>query len=378
MQFSDIVGQSSAKNHLLGMWQQNHLPHALLICGQEGTGGLPLAFALAQYLLCSNKSDTDSCGICPNCQKIAKLEHADVHLSFPSIKPNSNSKVLSSNYFKEFRAYALANPYGTAFDWLQYINAENKQGNISADECRAIIESLSLKSYEGGKKILIMWRPEFLGKEGNILLKLIEEPPSDTLIILVAESTEEILPTILSRIQAIKLPPIKAAEIAESLIKQYDCEARRANQMARLAEGSFTTALQLLQEEDNDLFPHARNLFNLLFTHNGIGLSKFSEDMAKLGREQQKNFLHYLIHLLETTLKQRFTGQCNLANEELVFVQKLSATQLSFETISQIIDDIAKTSYHIQRNSSSKMQLHALCIKMMYAIQNKKVSSLVQ
>lgn len=377
MLFADVIGQDAAKAHLLGMWQQNHLPHALLICGPEGTGGLPLALALAQFVLCEHKTNHDACGHCPNCHKIAKLEHADVHFSFPSIKPDKKKEVLSDYYIKEFRKFILDQPYDTLYNWLQYIQAENKQGNISADECRAIIEKLNLKAYEGGKKVMIIWRPEFLGKEGNMLLKLIEEPPIDTLIVLVAESIEEILPTIMSRVQQIKLPPIKASDLAQALIYKGANE-KRAQQVANIAEGSFIAALRLLTEEENDLFPQARNWFNLLFTNNGVGLAKFADELSKTGREQQKNFLHYVIHLLETTLKQRFTHHCNLSDEESTFVQKLAATHLSFETINTMIDEIGKTSYYIQRNASGKIQVHALCIKLMSAIQNKKLSSLVQ
>lgn len=377
MLFSEVVGQDAAKAHLLGMWQQNHLPHGLLICGKEGTGGLPLALALAQYLLCENKGAADSCGHCPNCSKAAKMEHADLHFSFPSIKDADKKKeALSNNYIKEFRKFAKAQPYGTAFEWLQSINAENKQGNITAEECRLIIEKLNLKAYEGGLKIMIMWRPEYLGKEGNILLKLIEEPPADTVIILVAEAVENILPTILSRVQLIKLPPTKAADIQEVLMAQHNIDAVKAKQIAMMADGSFTEALSLLEHIENDLFPMAKQWFNMLFTNNGIGISKFVDDLAKTGREPQRNFLLYVEHLLEATIKQRYTGQCKLANEELGFVQKLAVMNLSFEAIRSMIEGLNKTSYYIQRNANAKIQLQALSIKMMYAIQNKKVSSL--
>lgn len=379
MLFADVVGQGAAKAHLLGMWQQNHLPHALLISGKEGTGGLALALALTQFLMCVNKSTEDACGKCPNCQKAAKMEHADVHYSFPTIR-NSEKKIepLSNNYLKEFRKFTLSNTYGTTYEWLQFINAENKQGNISAEECRIIIEKLNLKAYEGGLKIMIIWRPEYLGKSGNILLKLIEEPPADTVIILVSESVEEILPTILSRVQLIKLPPTQAAELEKVLVVQHKLEASKAKQIAMMADGSYTEALTLLQHIENDLFPMAKQWFNMLFTHNGIGVSKFVEDLAKKGREQQKSFLQYVIHLLEATIRQRYTNTSILANEELAFVQKLAATALSFEAIQSLIEDLDKTSYSIQRNANGKIQLQALSIKMMYAIQNKKVSSLVQ
>ncbi len=379
MLFADVVGQGAAKAHLLGMWQQNHLPHALLINGKEGTGGLALALALTQFLMCEDKRKEDACGTCPNCQKAAKMEHADVHYSFPTIR-NSEKKIesLSNNYLKEFRKFTLNHTYGTTYEWLQFINAENKQGNISAEECRIIIEKLNLKAYEGGLKIMIIWRPEYLGKEGNILLKLIEEPPADTLIILVSESVEEILPTILSRVQLIKLPPTQATELEKALITQHKLEASKAKQIAMMADGSYTEALTLLQHIENDLFPMAKQWFNMLFTQNGIGVSKFVEELAKKGREQQKSFLQYVIHLLEATIRHRYTHRSILANEELAFVQKLAATALSFEAIESLIEDLGKTSYYIQRNANGKIQLQALSIKMMYAIQNKKVSSLVQ
>ncbi|HTN17940.1 MAG TPA: hypothetical protein VL092_09685 [Chitinophagaceae bacterium] len=248
MHFSEVVGQATAKEHLLGMWQQNHLPHALMICGQEGTGGLPMALALAQYLLCEQKTASDACGQCANCSKVAKMEHADLHFSFPTIKDSDKKKeALSDNYIKEFRKLIRQQAYSTTFDWLQYINAENKQGNISAEECRAIIEKLSLKAYEGGQKIMIIWRPEYFGKEGNILLKLIEEPPADTVLIMVAESAESILPTILSRVQLIRLLPLTPVQISNELLRTQQLDAAKAQQLGLLADGSFSAALSLLE-----------------------------------------------------------------------------------------------------------------------------------
>src|SRR5690606_26038094 len=179
--------------------------------GKEGVGGLPLAISFAQYIFCENKSQDDSCGQCASCLKIAKLMHPDLHFTFPTIgaKPN-----FSKNYLPQFRDFVRQTPYAGAFDWLQSIQAENKQGNISADECRDIIDRLNLTAFESGYKIQIIWRPEYLGKEGNMLLKLIEEPPENTLIFLVAENEEDILNTILSRTQKVLLPPLSAADIA--------------------------------------------------------------------------------------------------------------------------------------------------------------------
>lgn len=378
MLFGKVVGQQHAKDGLLGMWHNGQLPHALLLTGAEGTGGLPMALALAQYIFCENKGPHDACGVCPQCSKAAHLEHADLHMSFPSIAPKPGTKAMSRYYMREFREFIAQTPYGTTYDWLQFINAENKQGNITAEECREIIDVLNLKSYEGGKKIQIIWRPEYLGKEGNILLKLIEEPPADTIIILVAEQIEDILPTILSRTQLIRLAPIAAADIAIALESRALADHRRAMQIGHLANGSYTEALRLVRHTDNDLFPEVRLWFNALFTNNGIGLAKFAEDWSKSGREQQKNLLQYVMQLLEHTVRARYAPQMPIAlpDEEQKFVQRLAGMSLSLEALRQMTEQITDTIFYIERNAHSKTQLHALCIRMQYAIQNRQVPSL--
>jgi len=368
MLFSNVVGQQAAKEGIFKMWRNNVFPHALLITGGEGTGGLPLALALAQYIFCEHKGESDSCGKCAGCSKAAKLEHADLHLSFPSIPPKSGTKAMSRHYIQEFREFVKQSPYGTTYDWLQHINAENKQGNITAEECREIIETLNLKSYEGGKKVLLMWRPEYLGREGNILLKLIEEPPGDTIMILVAENPEDILPTIRSRTQDVKLAPISAGDIAEALTLRLLTDPRRAAQVAHIAMGSYTEALRLLRHTENDLFPEVRQLFNSIFTNNGLGLGKFAEEWSKAGREQQKNFLHYIIQLLEQAIRVRYMPDAihSLPEGEAQFVKKLADTKVSFEALGLMATAISDTIFYIERNAHSKTQLHALAIRLQY------------
>lgn len=375
MQFSSVVGQSAAKQGLINMYQSGHFPHALLLSGNEGTGGLPFALALAQYIFCEAPTSTDSCGQCPNCQKLSKLEHADLHLSFPSIPPKAGTKAMSRHYMTDFREFVKQTPYGTTYDWLQFINAENKQGNLTAEECREIIDTLNLKSYEGGKKVQIIWRPEYLGKEGNILLKLIEEPPADTILILVAESQEDILPTILSRTQDVRLVPISAGDVANALVQRGLADERNAMQIGHLANGSFTEAFRLLQHTQNDLFPDVRNWFNALFTNNGIAIAKFADEWSKAGREQQKNFLQYVISLLEHAIRSRYLPQQPpaLPQEEALFAQKLAAMKISFEALQQMTEMISKTIYYIERNAHSKTQLHTLSVKLVYIIQGRKI-----
>ncbi len=376
MNFSNVVGQQPAKNGLLSMCSGNSLPHALLFTGAEGTGGLPLAIALAQYIFCENRTDTDSCGVCAGCSKVKRMEHADLHFSFPALPPKTNTKALSRYYLQEFREFIKQTPYGTTFDWLQFINAENKQGNIPAEECREIIEKLYLKSYEGGKKVQIMWRPEYLGKEGNILLKLIEEPPADTIMIFVAENKEEILPTILSRTQEIRLAPIPAADITQALIDRTGASPAVAAQVAHLAMGSYTEALRLRQHADNELFPEVRQMFLTLFVPNdGLGRAAIAEKWGKAGREQQKNFLQYVIQLMGHALRAHYlpVETLPLQDAEADFARKFVKQGLPVETIREMMDTISQTIYYIERNAHSKTQLMAMMVRLHYVVTRRQV-----
>lgn len=375
MLFADIPGQKAAKEGLLNMWKGNQFPHALMLAGNEGTGGLPMALALARYIFCENRQDNDACGHCAGCSKVQKLEHADLHLSFPTVTPKPGTKAMSKYYIQEFRDFVKQTPFSSTYDWLQFIDAENKQGNITAEECREIIEALNLRSYEGGAKVHIIWRPEYLGKEGNILLKLIEEPPADTYLILVAENTEDILPTILSRTQIIRLAPVSPEEIAAMLQRRNLADETKALQVGHMANGSYAEALRLLQHAGNDLFPEVRSWFNALFTNNGLAIAKFAEHWSKAGREQQKNFLNYIVQLLEQAIRTRYLPEHPpvLPPAESEFVQKLAGMNLELETINHMVKELTDTIYYIERNAHSKTQLHVLSVRMVYIISNRKL-----
>src|SRR5579863_2022493 len=251
MQFAQVVGQDQVRDNLTEMVRQNRLSHALLLLGHEGAGALPLALAFAQYVVCENKG-ADACGVCAPCLKAKQLVHPDIHFSYPVIPKKPGDKPVSTDYSAEWREFINQYPYGNAFDWLQFIGAENKQGNITAQECNDIIHKLSLKSFESGYKILLLWMPEYLGNEGNKLLKLIEEPPADTLFILVAENESLILPTILSRTQLIKIPFLETTDIEKALTERAKISAEQARQVASISEGNYREALQLLQHSDDD------------------------------------------------------------------------------------------------------------------------------
>lgn len=350
------------------MWNNNAFPHALLLTGAEGTGGLPMALAVAQYIFCEAKTPMGPCGACPGCGKVARLEHADLHLSFPSISHKPNVKPTSKLHIREFREFVRQSPYGTTYDWLQFINAENKQGNITADECREIIEKMYLRPYEGGKKVLIMWRPEYLGKEGNILLKIIEEPPADTIMIFVAEQRDEILQTIRSRTQEIRLVPLTASEIADALTQRQQMEPVQALQLAQIAQGSYTEALRLSRHTENDLFPHVRQMFSITLTNKGPEMVAFTEEWAKSGREQQKNLLYYVIQILEQVIRAQYAPNAPipLPPAETAFVQRMAAANYPPAKMEDLIKAFTDTAYYIERNAHAKTQILALLIRMQH------------
>jgi len=366
MLFKQVAGQFAAKKGLIHMAESGKMPHAILLLGKEGTGGLPLALAFAQYILCENKGQEDACGLCANCQKVARLEHADLHLSFPTIKIRSDKPAMSFNYIREFRHFVHETPYGTTFDFLQSIQAENKQGNLSAEECREIIDKLNLKSYEGGTKIQLIWRPEYLGKEGNILLKLIEEPPANTILLFVAENAEDILATIRSRTQMVRLVPIPASEIASALVENRLANERRAQQIGQIADGSYTEALRLLEHVENDLLPVVRSLFNSVFTNNATGLVQFTDEWAKEGREGIKNLFAYTLTLLEAALRTTFVPDTvrHFVEEEAEFIKKLASRKMKVEIYDEMIKALTDAQYQIERNAHSKSVIMAMCLKL--------------
>ena len=405
MLFKDVVGQQNVKQHLAEMVQHNRLSHALLFLGKEGTGGLPMALAFAQYIVCEKvnpKSASqpvgpslfgfdepavaapdetvyfDACGVCAACTKSQQLVHPDIHFSYPVIPKKSGSSPKSSDYAADWREFIRQQPYGNAYDWLQFIGAENKQGNITAEECNDIIRQLSLKSFESEYKILLMWMPEYLGKEGNKLLKLIEEPPANTLFILVAEKEEQILQTILSRTQLVKLPLLNNIDIEEALIQRSETPPQQAKMVARISEGNYHEALQLLQHAGEDWLTMLREWMNASVKAGPAAQVKWVDEAAKMGREKQKQFLQYFIHTLEQCIRLRImgAGHITLAEKELDFAQRMN--KISSVTQQQaIISELDNATYYIERNANAKMLFLALTIKMQHIIKDKIVVSAV-
>ena len=404
MQFKDVIGQAEVKQHLVEMVAQNRLSHALLFLGKEGSGALPLAMAFAQYvaLLPINKASAslfgeampeeiklpanpDEADILTQRQssfsKAEAMIHPDLHYSYPVVSKKPGTPPISSDYISEWREFIRNHPYGNIYDWLQFIGAENKQGNITAQECNDIMRQLSLKSFESGYKILILWMPEYLGKEGNKLLKLIEEPPPDTLFILVAENESQLLSTIVSRCQLIKIASLATSAIEESLILRAKCKPEQARQVAGISGGNYREALQLLQHAEEDFLGLLKEWLNASLKGQVNTQIKIIEEINRLGRETQKQFLRYFTHLLERSIRlNSLSGESQglfsetVAAPEQEFIIRLNKT-ISIEQKEAIAEELNKAAYYIERNANAKILFHALTIKIFHIVKNNVLIS---
>jgi len=387
MNWNNVIGQETVKAHLQEMVQHNRLSHALIFLGKEGSGALPLAIEFAKYVVCqpkavpivedlfggmsalpANNDDEMNAAM----QRAEQLIHPDLHFSFPVIPRKPSDKPTSADYIADFREFIKIAPYANVYDWLQSINAENKQGNITAEECNDIIKKLSLKPYEAEYKVLVLWMPEYLGKEGNKLLKLIEEPPANTLFILVAENEELILPTILSRCQLVKVPQLQSGDIEKALIERANVPAETARQIAGISEGNYREALHLLQHSEEDWQSLAKDWLKFIIRKMLPEQVKWVDDISKIGREKQKQFLRYFNHLLQQSIRIKVLGADNvmLPENEKDFALRVN----KIATVAQqeaIVEELDKASYYIERNANGKMLFQALSIKLFYIIQNK-------
>lgn len=371
MQFKNIIGQNSLKTQLRKSADSGRIPHAQLFLGPEGSGKLALAIAFAQYVLCENKSADDSCGQCNSCVKAEKLIHPDLHFSFPFIS-KKDKKTTSNDFLEAWRKAIAENAYMDINQWLQYIGAENKQGNINKEECVNIFRKLNLKSFESEHKILVMWLPEYLGKEGNRLLKLIEEPPENTLILLVAENQELILNTILSRCQIVKINALSDEEIMEGLTEKFNVESDKARSIAYLANGNFNEALKIMEYQESDNSVLFLEWMRKCYKGNGVELVEWVDKFAAIGRENQKQFLRYALHFMREYLVVKMTGneKVRLQPEELKTAINLTKV-VEFEQIMQLTKLLDDCFYYIERNANPKILLLDTSIKMNKILKNK-------
>ena len=371
MYFKDIIGQQEVIERLVKDAQQGTVPHALLFCGPEGVGKLQTAIAFARYLLCSGKgSGADSCGTCPACVKMDKLVHPDLHFVFPVINKNKSSErsTVSDDEISAWREMVLEHQYFGFEEWLSAIDADNKQASIFVTESESITSKLSLKSVEGGYKIMIIWHAEKMNQQcANSLLKLLEEPPAGTIFILTTDAPEQMLETILSRTQRIDFRRIPEAVIKERLEGSgYSLDAQTASQIAHFSGGSWLKAMNALRvnTESQEFMNHFMQLMRLAYGRRLKDLKLWSDSIAAGGREWQKRFLAYC----QRMIRENFI--CNFHLPELNYMteqeQQFSVKFAPFVNENNIIglmDVLSDAQRDIEQNVNSKMVFFDLSLK---------------
>lgn len=359
----DIIHTNDAVANLFQLIDVDRFPHALLLKGSAGSGKLMIARAIAQYLVCDHKSKGDSCGECQHCHKSLKSIHPDIHFSFPI----TGAKVTCNDFMNDFRDFIMEHPHASGSDWIMRMGEGKKTGNITAAECNRLSHIVHLKPYESDKKIVIIWLPEFLGKEGNRLLKMIEEPPPETYFIFVSDQSDMILGTILSRCQILNIAPIPTQVMADLLSKKFSLQADDALTIANLSEGNINEAFALSEHGENKFLPIWMNLFRAAYQGHSASIVKAVNEINELTKEEMKTFFQYCTHFLRQCLLLRYlpSEQVVLPQHEVELAQKV-ITVVDDEAIQRITTMLDEVSYHLDRNANMKVSL------LNFAIQTNK------
>ena len=382
MLFQDILGQEHIKRYLTQSVDNGRIPHAQLFVGLEGVGTLPMAIAYAQYILCKNTNGENNNGVDACNLKFNNLSHPDLHFAFPvTTSEKIKSHPISNNYLDEWRQLLKEQPYGNLFDWYRLLGVDNKQGQIGVDEAQEIVKVLSLKSYEGGYKVMIIWMAEKMNTAAaNKLLKLIEEPPSKTVFILIAEDEEQIISTIRSRCQVLHFPPLAEAVIKDALIKQFDLNEGVATKIAHQSNGNYNKACDLVYQDSEDIQFETWFIFWIRSAFKAKGnkaaihdLISWSEDIAKTGRETQKQFLNFCLDFFRQALLLNYNAQNLVYFEPKTESFKLEnfAPYVHGANIMEISDELQDAIYHIERNGNPKIILTDLSIKLTRLLHKK-------
>jgi len=366
MFFKDIIGQTEIKRQLIQSVKDGYIPHARLLSGPEGVGKVALALAYARYLSCSNRNEEDACGHCPSCIKYNKLSHPDLHFVFPIIKNDKKKKEICDDYLTEWRTFVLQNPYFNLQSWLNFIGAENSQGMIYARESDEIIRKLNLKAYESEYKIMIVWLPERMHEAcSNKLLKMIEEPPSRTVFLLISEAPDRIIGTIQSRTQRLPVPPILPEDMDAALSSIVTDDSERSN-LVHLANGSYLKALELI--ETNEETKQYLELFKLImrnaWTRNVKNMKTHAETFADWGRERQKHFLIYAQNMIrENFLYKLNLPEINYLNPEEADFSVNFSPYVNEKNVEELMEELALAERHIESNVNPRMVFFDLSMK---------------
>jgi len=368
MFFRDFPGHTSTKDYFRKIVSENRVPHALLLVGPEGYGKLSLALGLASLLQCQSPENNSACGICSSCIKSQNLVHPDIHFAFPVIKKDDLKRedITSVNFIEDWRSFVKSNPWGNLNDWLSHINGLDKSANINVKECHSIIKTLGLKSYEGKFKVQIIWQAELLGKESNRLLKIIEEPSPDTIIILISNNRNAILNTIRSRCQIVSIPPFLDEDINHYLEKTTNLDDKIRNEICFIASGNMRKAIQL--SADNSL-KHSEDIikwFSVGLQGDPEAIIEWIDYLASKGRQDLKSFISYGLHFLREYmlgLHTKSTDGLRLSSEEKNQILKLQRI-INEEKTLRLEKLLGPSIGYIDRNLSLKILLMHLTIEM--------------
>ena len=374
MLFKQVVGQEDIKNRLVRMVKENRVSHSLLFTGPEGNGKLAMALAFAQYLNCLNPGDTDSCGVCSSCKKYAKLVHPDLHFVFPVIKSSSASSPVSDTYIAEWRALVNQTPYFDLPTWLSQIRKEgdNKQGAIFTAESSEIIRKLSLKTFEGKYKMMIVWLPEKMNEAtANKLLKILEEPSQSTVFILVSNKPDDMIATILSRTQQLMIPALPQTDIETYLVDKFGVSRQQAQGAAKVANGNLIYGRQQVEmsEENEFFFDRFITMMRHSYARKVGDLLKWVEEMSRHPRERQRNFLNYAINMIRENYIMNFKQDdiVYLTPKQLEWSKKFSPF-INDKNAMTIAEDFSLADSHIAQNGNSKVILFDLGLKLIISI----------
>ena len=370
MKFSEVIGQDDARQRLVRLVDEGRLPHAMLFCGPPGCGKLAMAMAFASYLLCSNRHDGDSCGTCPQCVMLRKWAHPDLHFTFPVFKPANTSadyKPISDDFISEWREQLAGGPYFTIEQWLTTMGVTTQQAIMTVKEADTVTHKLSLKSSQGGYKVSLVWLPERMNEQtANKLLKIIEEPPSQTVFLMVSEQPNMLLETIRSRTQRFDMPRISTEGIEEALVRLRGIDAEAAHRIARYAEGNWLKALDALdaESENRQFLNDFKTLTRGSFKRDVSGLMLWSTDASKLGREKEKRMLAYFLRMIRESFVYNFHQPelCYMTTEEEQFVRNF-APFVHENNVMQLSEILDKAIVDIGRNVNGRMVFFDLALQ---------------
>jgi DNA polymerase III subunit delta' len=381
MQFAEIPGLPETKEKLINAVRYNHLAHALLFHGPEGSANLTLALALATFLYCENRTETDSCGVCASCQRMKRLVMPDLNFSFPVIakdkeeEKSEEDEEQKTDVLTNWRKFVSENPYGNVHDFIYFNGFEKKQLNISKASARKIIQALSLMSFEGGYKIMLIWAPEFLHPSAaNALLKIIEEPPAKTLFMLVTSQADQLLTTILSRTQKISVRAFTDEEIKSHLVHSGLCDSKTAEQIAMLADGNLREAYRLIDQVEDKQVTQIRDWFRLCVAKDLKEIFELADKFHKDSKEAQKSLLLTGLNVTrEILLKNLDLDQLlRTADADREFIDKISKNVLTEDHAMKLYESFNQAHYHLERNGNAKMIFTDLSMDILVMMSKKK------